>query len=99
MAEPFFDVDKWIEREELSDGPSWYEEEKRVADGVWCSGPFKHLIRDHDDEDVIYHNGLPYCEDCLKDLGVYPSDDYWAVENREFWDVQDTGAYDGEDEL
>ncbi len=88
-----FDIDKWIEREE-PDG-EWYPTEDS---GVKCHGNPPHIIKEGDDTDIFTHNGLTYCDDCFKELGVYPSDIYWDLDNRENWDVEDDGVYLGEDE-
>jgi hypothetical protein len=87
-------IDKWIEQEE-PDG-EWYGQE----DGVLCNGTPKHYIADRDDIDIVFHNGLPYCIDCLTNMGIYPSEgSYWEPENREFWTVEDEDSYYGDEKL
>lgn len=69
-----------------------------VEEGFACTGEgCFHFIKDRDDENVYFHEGLPYCEPCYYALAIPPSEEPWNV-NFEGWTVDDTEAFYGEDE-
>ena len=85
----------------LGDEPdgNWYpdDDEMHVPDGFMCDGPCGHFIKDRDDEDVFFLDGLRYCESCYNELDRYPSDDYWNVDNLDNWSYDDQDAYYSDD--
>jgi hypothetical protein len=87
-------LDRWIE----GNPDSYFENDEPIPDGWMCSGDCSHFIKDRDDEYVYFHNGLPYCEDCFRELEILPSETFWDIDNRENWLVDDLDSYYGEDE-
>lgn len=86
----------------LGDEPdgAWYgeNEDGTIPDGVMCSGGCSHFIKDRDDENVFWHNKLPYCEDCFNEMEIMPSENFWDTRNRENWHIEDQDSYYGEEE-
>jgi len=83
----------YMSLEEPDSDAEWH-----VPDGNKCTD-CDHFMKDRDDEDTYWHDGLPYCEDCFAEAGYYPSEDYWDLNNMDnFLSVDDADSFYGDDD-
>jgi hypothetical protein len=59
------------------------EDDPIALDGFVCTNKeCGHFMKFDNDENIFFHNALPYCEDCYADLGIYPSETFWNTEDQ-----------------